>query len=240
MHSSPISNSAPEATSSNVTQRRRAFVACTNCRRRKIKGLQTELIVRWISVQLPCTQCKQRGIQCEYPEPNKYLSFQSSASRQDDGHWDEWIPQSGQTEVTSDMLGDGRPPTITLPTAGINAYSINMPHSSRGMSPMPHGQNSRTSQAHSGMMPAVSFPLQPPPNHSSRYTPQHLPNIHAMPQYYGASSNSMDRSFMNQAYGEVNVPTTQQQVAYPSMWPNASQSFYDPRYNPDTSDFNRH
>ncbi|KAJ6460505.1 hypothetical protein C8R45DRAFT_941594 [Mycena sanguinolenta] len=216
---SGMSNSAPETTPNNFMQRRRAFIACTNCRRRKIKGLETERVIRWISVQLPCTQCQQKGLQCEYPESNKYLSLQSSASGQDAfGHWDEWIPQGGQAEVTSDIFGDGRPPTIALPSGGINAYAIDMPQLSMGLSLMPHGQNSRTSQAHSEIMLPVSFLLQPPPNHSSWYTPPHLPDPHAMPEYHGGSSSN---SMLDQAYGEANAATTQQQVLYPSMWTHA-------------------
>ncbi|KAJ6515999.1 hypothetical protein C8R45DRAFT_1206143 [Mycena sanguinolenta] len=43
------------------TRRRRAMIACTNCRRRKIKCVTTEE-----PPQHPCARCTKRGLVCEY------------------------------------------------------------------------------------------------------------------------------------------------------------------------------
>ncbi|KAJ7276294.1 hypothetical protein B0H12DRAFT_13536 [Mycena haematopus] len=43
------------------TRRRRAMIACTNCRRRKIKCVTTEE-----PPQHPCARCTKRGLECEY------------------------------------------------------------------------------------------------------------------------------------------------------------------------------
>ncbi|KAF7313699.1 C6 finger domain [Mycena chlorophos] len=43
------------------SRRRRAMIACTNCRRRKIKCVTTEEPPRH-----PCQRCTKRGLSCEY------------------------------------------------------------------------------------------------------------------------------------------------------------------------------
>ncbi|KAJ7673824.1 hypothetical protein DFH06DRAFT_1123494 [Mycena polygramma] len=51
----------PAATLSLFTKRRRAFVACAGCRKRKIKCVKLSDIDN-----APCTRCALKGIKCEY------------------------------------------------------------------------------------------------------------------------------------------------------------------------------
>ncbi|KAJ7909411.1 hypothetical protein B0H13DRAFT_1877693 [Mycena leptocephala] len=55
------SSSTPATGSNHFMKPRRAYVACTNCRKRKIKCVTvSEVDYR------PCTRCAKKGLQCEY------------------------------------------------------------------------------------------------------------------------------------------------------------------------------
>ncbi|KAJ7823718.1 hypothetical protein B0H14DRAFT_3469889 [Mycena olivaceomarginata] len=55
-------SSTPSSVLSLFTKRRRAFLACTECRKRKIKCVS----VPDTDSYRPCTRCTQKGIKCEY------------------------------------------------------------------------------------------------------------------------------------------------------------------------------
>ncbi|CAK5283026.1 unnamed protein product [Mycena citricolor] len=106
------SNSSKSAVDSSMfSKRRRAYMACTNCRQRKIKCITSS-----DGDFRPCTRCAKRNLQCEYvavPEEFGYGYQTDSAS-------------SGSTNASGQYLAAAgaswAPQAITPPSAGLNNY----------------------------------------------------------------------------------------------------------------------
>ncbi|KAF8176676.1 hypothetical protein K438DRAFT_73182 [Mycena galopus ATCC 62051] len=56
-----VDQHSSEASAESLSKRRRVYVACTNCRRRKIKCVTSEQ-----SSMKPCARCTKRGLACKY------------------------------------------------------------------------------------------------------------------------------------------------------------------------------
>ncbi|KAJ7638728.1 hypothetical protein FB45DRAFT_410263 [Roridomyces roridus] len=75
----PLTMSDPAATNALLmNRRRRAMIACTNCRKRKIKCVTTEEPPR-----RPCARCTKRSLCCEYVAVEEDYSSLSSQSQHD-------------------------------------------------------------------------------------------------------------------------------------------------------------
>ncbi|KAJ6494389.1 hypothetical protein C8R45DRAFT_1135174 [Mycena sanguinolenta] len=101
-------------TSSLFMKRRRAYVACGNCRRRKIKCVTPSEVE-----YKPCTRCSQKGLKCEYfPGLGDEPSLESLT------------PCSGN-HLSFHYLDKScsPPPPITSPSADIGEYLDTSSHS---------------------------------------------------------------------------------------------------------------
>ncbi|KAJ7141745.1 hypothetical protein C8R43DRAFT_1238384 [Mycena crocata] len=169
-------------------QRRRAYIACSNCRKRKIKCVTVS-----DADYRPCTRCSQKGLTCEY-----MAAADEPPSR----------PRSPEEPRPAPRHSDRGPysqPQITPPSAGLQSFLPGppAPPSSSGGSGSYYG---RPGGANPSYPPGGSHPypyqpggntLQPRP-HSVRPYPSsnlHSASINmqnpglAAPQYYNPSAH---------------------------------------------------
>ncbi|KAJ7923329.1 hypothetical protein B0H13DRAFT_1864956 [Mycena leptocephala] len=219
-----MSSSSTPATSSNpFMKRRRAYVACTNCRKRKIKCVTvSEVDYR------PCTRCAKKGLQCEYfAVPGDYSTQpdtpppENQAPRQSDSGW---IPQpiTPPSAGINDYLGGNSSSSMGVrsgtvpPAAGGSRY----PYRSRP-APVPAAPVASTSNA--------SWAQQPPPQQYSStypqagYAPMQQHPGAAAPRYYSGTpyipapnAGHGGGPFYGQNYGQSYLPQAQ-----PGGWPQA-------------------
>ncbi|KAJ7920595.1 hypothetical protein B0H13DRAFT_1867507 [Mycena leptocephala] len=103
----------PAKEMSLFTKRRRAYVACTGCRKRKIKCV-THSDVDYST----CTRCSSKGLKCEYlAMPDGY----SSSTRQPGTPPPEIQVPSRERNYSK---AEWTPPPITPPSAGIGSYGV--------------------------------------------------------------------------------------------------------------------
>ncbi|KAJ7852357.1 hypothetical protein B0H14DRAFT_2580971 [Mycena olivaceomarginata] len=166
-----MSNSSTSATSSNLfMKRRRAYVACSNCRKRKVKCITPSEVD-----YNPCTRCAQKGLKCEY-----------FASPDDDVSSAPTPPP--QIQPSSRYSEPGwSPQPITPPSAGISEY-LNTGSSSKGgrsRGPVPAAGSS-------GRYPYRPVPpaAMPPPSASSGQWPQQATTHHHSAPAYPAAGNA--------------------------------------------------
>ncbi|KAJ6514299.1 hypothetical protein C8R47DRAFT_1090882 [Mycena vitilis] len=230
-----MSNSSSANTSSNLfMKRRRAYVACTNCRKRKVKCITlSEVDYR------PCTRCAQKGLKCEYftvPEDDPYRA-------------DTPPPQIQPPPRERDREGGWAPQPITPPSAGINDY---LPSSSRGGRPNPVPPAGGAPRYPYRPRPAT--PAQPgssstpswaqrsgPPQSQTAYPQGQFSQMQqhpgaAAPQYYHGSTpyvqpnagyNSNSGAFYDPNYVQGYVQQ-QQQPGMVSPWPQTIQCVCPP------------
>ncbi|KAF7316546.1 C6 finger domain [Mycena indigotica] len=167
------STSSASATTSKLFQkRRRAYIACSNCRKRKVKCITVS-----DADYRPCTRCSQKGLLCEYiavtDDPDS-LSLNPDTPPEASHGVDEW------------------PQPITPPSAGLNGFLP--PHSAparggRGASSHPHTPpTSQQSLYRPQTWPAT---VAPPSGYSSRIT-QPRPYPPASGMVMGAYEASMN------------------------------------------------
>ncbi|KAJ7164461.1 hypothetical protein C8R46DRAFT_312748 [Mycena filopes] len=141
------SSSAP-APSDPFMKRRRAYVACANCRKRKIKCISlSEVDYR------PCTRCAAKGLKCEY--------FAIP---------DDYAPPAGppapapEAAARSYEQGQGEPPQpITPPSASLSDF-------------LPGASSSRRPNRGGAVPPAPPrYPYQPKSTQSASRAPQFPP-----------------------------------------------------------------
>ncbi|KAJ7024487.1 hypothetical protein C8F04DRAFT_1254389 [Mycena alexandri] len=218
------SSSTPGKPSNPFMKPRRAYVACAQCRKRKIKCVSVSDID-----YRPCTRCAAKGLKCEYfavPEDDNISQadipppeFQASRHPQQG-----WAPQP-----------------ITPPSAGINEYlssSSSRRASRSGAVPPPTGPPRYPYQpksTHSGMAAPSQTGQTPsaPAQHAGYPHSQHgFASMHqqphpgaAAPQYYPSTTpyqnpgNVASFSNYNSNYGQTYVPLQSGGAAYP--WPQA-------------------
>ncbi|KAJ6568836.1 hypothetical protein B0H19DRAFT_1065624 [Mycena capillaripes] len=105
-----MTNSSTSAISSSLfTTRRRAYVACTGCRHRKIKCVKPS-----DADYTPCTRCMQKGLKCEYFA----VADDSSSSQRSTPPPQLQVPSREQIYPDAEWT----PPYITPPSAGLSPY----------------------------------------------------------------------------------------------------------------------
>ncbi|KAF7338996.1 C6 finger domain [Mycena venus] len=99
--------STPATALSLFIKRRRAFVACASCRKRKIKCVKTSS-----ANYAPCTRCTLKGLKCEfYAVPEHYPSSQPHTTTEI-----ELAPHDSYSDP------GWTPPPMTCPSAGIDNH----------------------------------------------------------------------------------------------------------------------
>ncbi|KAJ7478265.1 hypothetical protein FB451DRAFT_1396049 [Mycena latifolia] len=76
MASAHSSQNQPPAAPFAISMRRRTILACTNCRRRKIRCITTEQ-----PPKNPCARCVKKGLSCEYVAAPEAEEYSGSTSR---------------------------------------------------------------------------------------------------------------------------------------------------------------
>ncbi|KAJ6472887.1 hypothetical protein C8R47DRAFT_1076788 [Mycena vitilis] len=137
----------PAATLSLFTKRRRAFVACAGCRKRKIKCVKLSDIDN-----APCTRCALKGIKCEYGA----VTDDSSASQPSvtPPRIDIDLPTRERTYSDAGWV----PPPITPPSGGY-------------LDPRPAGR--RHTLPDTASIGTARHPYQPRISHISRSRSSH-------------------------------------------------------------------
>ncbi|CAK5274995.1 unnamed protein product [Mycena citricolor] len=105
-------SSKPAVDSSVFSTRRRAYMACTNCRHRKIK-----CIAPADGDFGPCKRCAKRDMACEYVAVPEEMAYER--------HNDYASPDPTNYDYTARNVQAGRsrdPQPITLPSASLNEY----------------------------------------------------------------------------------------------------------------------
>ncbi|KAJ7767801.1 hypothetical protein B0H16DRAFT_337820 [Mycena metata] len=225
--------SSSSTPSNPFMKRRRAYVACAQCRKRKIKCVSvSEVDYR------PCTRCAAKGLKCEYfavPEDDNPSQADTPPPEFQAAHHSQqgWNPQP-----------------ITPPSAGINEYLSGSSSSRRagrgGTVPPPTGvpryPYQPKSTTHSGTA-APSRTGQAPPTsaqhaaypHGYASVQQQPHHRAAAPQYSGypnttpyQNPGNVQASFGNYDpnYGHPYVP--QQSGGPPYSWPGAIQCMCAP------------
>ncbi|KAJ6486981.1 hypothetical protein C8R45DRAFT_930546 [Mycena sanguinolenta] len=201
------SSSTSPTTSSLFMKRRRAYVACGNCRRRKVKCVTPSEVE-----YKPCARCSQKGLKCEYfPGLSDELSL-------------EPITPSGSNQPSSHYLDKScSPQPITPPSAGISEY---LNTSSRGAhrGAVPPSKSGARYPSHSvplsGALPtaAPNCPWTQEPHFATNtYSAgvQQLPSGAVAQQYHPSATSYMGNLNM------YNVSLYSQQQ-YPQPAPQAS------------------
>ncbi|KAK7038567.1 hypothetical protein R3P38DRAFT_3475780 [Favolaschia claudopus] len=196
------------------TKRRRAYVACSNCRLKKVKCVRTSEVE-----YTPCTRCAIKGAKCEYfAVPDDYVD-----SRPGTPHPPEIAVPTSHGRGYADRAWGQQ--TITPPSAGINDF-------------LGGGASSATSRGKGvSQSSAPRYPYQPrnaPANSSSggksrsQQTPQQqqqpssyiasgTPAFPDSTQYYPPPSSGMGMNPQSQYYHQA------QYSGYPQQ--------YDAAYN---------
>ncbi|KAJ6486977.1 hypothetical protein C8R45DRAFT_1145705 [Mycena sanguinolenta] len=203
------SSSTSPTTSSLFMKRRRAYVACGNCRRRKVKCITPSEVD-----YKPCTRCAQKGLKCEYfpglgDEPS-LEPITPPASNQPSSHY---------------LDKSCSPPPITPPSAGISEYLKSSSRSThRGTVPP---SNSARYPSHSTPVPAAPPTAEPNSLWTQQPTPQYFatnpysaamqqhPSGAAAPQYYPNATPYMGNP-------NIHSGSTYSQQQYPQHAPQAS------------------
>ncbi|KAJ7135202.1 hypothetical protein C8R43DRAFT_621544 [Mycena crocata] len=185
-----------------IVQRRRAQIACSNCRRRKIKCVPVDDAER---PDAPCQRCSKRGFNCEYLA----VSEQDNASS------------------SSNSFGPAIPPTRTEPSHNaITPIPVNTnTHPTRRreqrgdhISAMTHPSMSRI--AHAGLPEdnrnsAQYTSFAPHPAHTHRlYTPETTPYYAPAPFIGGSTAHHLDYG----QYGNVAASWQPESTAAVPAW----------------------
>ncbi|KAJ6483141.1 hypothetical protein C8R45DRAFT_931771 [Mycena sanguinolenta] len=201
-------SSTPPMESSAFTRRRRAHIACGNCRRRKIKCvMQSEVDYS------PCTRCAQKGLKCEYwPGPSS-----------DEPLLDSITPPPSNPPSSHYLDESYSPPPIRPPSAGIREYLDSSTSAHRGTGP-PFKSSEQQYRFHSTPLPAA-VPSATLNRRSSQHpTPQYFPvNSHpaamqqhpsgaVAPQYYPNATPYMGNPNMQR--GSIANYSQQQYTQY--------------------------
>ncbi|KAJ7718358.1 hypothetical protein DFH07DRAFT_333863 [Mycena maculata] len=135
--SSTMSSSGKSKKSTQTTsKRRRAFVACSNCRKRKIKCVTAS-----DADDDPCTRCSQKGLTCEYAAVSENDSASESSRPNTPSAW---------------YPSQANPPQNAY--ASIPQFLGTAPALPRGMN---HPQAAGTQFYLSGEIPSSSYPYRP-------------------------------------------------------------------------------
>ncbi|KAJ6537278.1 hypothetical protein DFH09DRAFT_1283651 [Mycena vulgaris] len=184
-------HSPPESNLVLFTRRRRVYIACSNCRRRKIRCITNEE-----SPEMPCERCARRGFTCEYravcegdvPSP-------SQVSGRD---------RAGATPVQLAA------PTGYAPSAWNQSSGMYGVHSSPAAGPSPYA-STQHSHHHSNTLP--SGPQQ--------FVPQDYRDRSSRPQHPAVVQHPPGMAFQPSAPQAPRYPTTrppppppQQQSSY--------------------------
>ncbi|KAJ6564039.1 hypothetical protein B0H19DRAFT_1067639 [Mycena capillaripes] len=235
-HSSP-----PGEASSLFTRHRRAYIACSSCRKRKVRRLRLTGVFPAQCLQLskddstPCIRCTHRGINCEYVAVSEdFTSSQPSTS-----------PPHTHVPAREHIYCDSAwtPQPITPPSAGMSAFLSPIPSSSTGV--RRHAvSNSRDPypprRASTSPMPVSNAQAERParPRSSSEYSPEEWnwnypvrpllakqsqspplePLQYSVVTQFLAGTYAGD-FFVGQNHGEINVPPNG--MVYP--WPEVMQ-----------------
>ncbi|KAJ7468242.1 hypothetical protein B0H11DRAFT_2284192 [Mycena galericulata] len=194
------SSSAPKTYSQTFSKRRRAFVACSNCRKRKIKCVTAS-----DADDNPCTRCLKKGLTCEYApvSDNEYSASDSSP------------PNTPSAEIQPQTRNSGRSrgsQSYAPPHAGTSGFLNTAPQlPPRGRrTPVPSAGGS---QLHLGG--AVQPPYQPPYQYAQD------------PALYAHSSTSAHTQQLPSRPQSVYPYDTYQQMAPAYMQtPSAAPQYY--------------
>ncbi|KAJ7615982.1 hypothetical protein FB45DRAFT_1106894 [Roridomyces roridus] len=167
---------------------RRAYVACVNCRRRKVKCVPTSEN-DWTQ---PCVRCQRKGLECESALAQKPDDLARAPARPtpstSSGHSHPrsgWSPQPSHPSNMHPQTGFA---PIPLPTSGANNNNLMYGH---------HGQ---------GHHHSYPSPSPYPPSQSAHHRPSHS-NVNV------PASMQMDYSAPGQTFHNSRAPQwTNQQV----------------------------
>ncbi|KAJ6562124.1 hypothetical protein B0H19DRAFT_1259726 [Mycena capillaripes] len=190
------SSSSSSSALSLFTKRRRAYVACANCRKRKIKVGTSTYIPRFQSLgstnpslspqcitvsevdYSPCTQCALKGLKCEYsavPDDRPSSPPEIDVPTRERNYSDEPLPITPPSAGISEYLG-----STSNSSSSRGAHRSNAPPA-RGSPRYPY-QRRRTPPGVRAAPSKLQTSRIPPQQSSSAYTAEALPPL--APQYY--------------------------------------------------------
>ncbi|KAJ7191924.1 hypothetical protein GGX14DRAFT_578516 [Mycena pura] len=206
-----MSNSTSADAAKLFQKRRRAYIACSNCRRRKIKCITTS-----DADYRPCTRCSQKGLTCEYiavPDDDSPTAESFQAAPAHSGRDASPGPEQWPQHI--------RPPSAGLSTFMPDARGSRKSHPGHGRGHAPASAGAGPSSLYRPPnWPADASPVASiaQPRHGSRpqatgagpYLSSGMPGFQvAAPQYSGQAS-----------YGGAMGPN------YPAMSPNYPPTNY--------------
>ncbi|KAJ7485919.1 hypothetical protein FB451DRAFT_1433020 [Mycena latifolia] len=206
-------SSTPANLSKVFTKRRRAYVACVACRKRKIKCVTAS-----DADYDPCTRCKQKGIQCEF----------TAVPDDDDSSSHPGTPSpDAQGPSRNSGWGQTSQPGIRPPSAGIAGYL------GAGSAP-PRGANRSPRPGANAPYPQPGAPSYPYRPNAMRSVEAQGPPPHPQSSVPYVSGHGRTSSSHRQGYGQpgpqfYNAGPSQRPTTYPGG-PNAGHPggpYYD-------------
>ncbi|KAJ6578326.1 hypothetical protein B0H19DRAFT_1062833 [Mycena capillaripes] len=168
--------------------RRRTLVACSNCRKRKIKCVTEERVPR-----NPCVRCTKKGLHCEYALPSDHPSASENPPAPDYVSVEDYL--SAHTSPNS--------PSAAPPASGGQSHHPSMQAPAWASQPMlgSHGSPHGLATA-----PPLPYTGPPPPFQRPRYSGySQYPDLSlhesnqqsTAPQYHPTMSNQAAYQYMN-------------------------------------------
>ncbi|KAJ7064654.1 hypothetical protein C8F01DRAFT_1354141 [Mycena amicta] len=198
-------SSAPATASKLFQKRRRAYIACSNCRKRKIKCITTS-----DAEYRPCTRCAQKGLVCEY------IAVPDDALLPDTPPGSVEAAESSSSTSHVRRAPDDWSHAITPPSAGLSGF---LPPSSTSA----RGNRSAHSHSHSQLPTAQSSLYRPqtwpsgasPATSSSRISQPRLDPAYGSVQASGMVMGAYGSSpYAHSAYPSTSYGQQQQQPGF--------------------------
>ncbi|KAJ6570866.1 hypothetical protein DFH09DRAFT_1079848 [Mycena vulgaris] len=215
--SNPVKKAQPHA-AAFIALGRRTIVACSNCRKGKIRCLTTEQ-----PPKNPCARCVKKHLPCEYPEPDYSSSSTSQTSEfpiSDLPHAGSGAPTRGTPPMTPPSFAGGRSMAPPLPYTGPPPVT----RTPTGWRYGPPSQHGLTAPA---MHPGFTNPSFPSsgstnPHGSTQFPGSNQP--YGDPQYYAAV----------QANAQYNPRTAHAPASQPTfMLPSTGAQYQSSAYSSD-------
>ncbi|KAJ7142323.1 hypothetical protein C8R44DRAFT_725690 [Mycena epipterygia] len=163
----------PDSNLASFKEPTRAYIACVNCRQRKLKCIKAEE-----SLKKPCKRCAQKGLDCEYisvADQHTYSSSQTSGK-------EEMIPNPTQSPAPTPYMPVQYPSPQTY---GANSGATPTPPHIYNNSPSFNSPNSMPYHNASLQHPGYGYPAMPAgPSHPSQAPPYSMPQQPAPVQGY--------------------------------------------------------
>ncbi|KAJ7129880.1 hypothetical protein C8R43DRAFT_1240039 [Mycena crocata] len=194
-----------QASLASFTQRKRIYVACVHCRKRKIKCITK-------SEDTPCERCAERGYTCEYipiPVLNAKALFEEGEESSSNTSYAPYSPYSSSPPPPNPVSWNTPPPSQRDLNRGDSMRSGRSQQGMPPVNPMSYGQGHGT--------PAY-YPKQPvsQPYGSS-----------PAPQGYNWSGHNQSAP----QYTPSGMPSQSQQAAMAGLPAGYNQYYSNPGYN---------